>query len=96
MDILVTYDVATLDREGERRLARLAKVCEGYGLRVQKSVFECRLTSTAFEMMIGDALDVIDTEADSLNVYRFPGALAAARLVLGRPPGVVPGGPWIV
>jgi CRISPR-associated protein Cas2 len=96
MEFLVTYDVATADRAGERRLARLAKVCEGYGLRVQKSVFECRLTAAAFERMVGDAVDVIRPDVDSLNIYRFPGSLEDARMMLGRQLGSEPGGPWIV
>lgn len=36
---LVTYDISD-----ERRLSRVAKVCEGFGRRLQKSVFECPLT----------------------------------------------------
>ena len=39
---LVCYDV-TDDRER----SRVAKVVEGFGLRIQLSVFECRLTRTA-------------------------------------------------
>ena len=38
MLILVTYDIAD-----PRRLRRVAKVSEGFGRRVQKSVFECEL-----------------------------------------------------
>ena len=40
MELLVTYDVNTTTPEGRRRLRKVAKLCEGYGLRVQKSVFE--------------------------------------------------------
>ncbi|MBP2706102.1 CRISPR-associated endonuclease Cas2 [Microbispora sp. RL4-1S] len=38
--LLLTYDVATTTPEGRRRLRQMAKLCEGYGHRVQKSVFE--------------------------------------------------------
>jgi len=34
MDVLVTYDIDTHTRDGEARLARVAKVCERYGTRV--------------------------------------------------------------
>lgn len=37
MDVLVTYDITTIDRAGERRLARVAAVCERFGERVQYS-----------------------------------------------------------
>src|SRR6266702_8868343 len=40
MELLVTYDVNTTTPEGRRRLRQVAQLCEGYGLRVQKSVFE--------------------------------------------------------
>ncbi len=41
MMVLVTYDVATADRDGRRRLHKVAKTCQNYGQRVQNSVFEC-------------------------------------------------------
>ena len=41
MEVLVTYEISTESPDGERRLRRVAKLCEGYGHRVQKSVFEC-------------------------------------------------------
>ena len=40
MELLVSYDVDTTTPEGQRRLRRVAKACEGIGHRVQKSVFE--------------------------------------------------------
>ncbi len=47
MDLLVAYDISTEDLAGERRLQRVAKVCEQYGVRVQKSVFEARLSANS-------------------------------------------------
>ena len=44
MYILVTYDVDTSTKDGERRLRRVAKACVDYGQRVQNSVFECDVT----------------------------------------------------
>ena len=41
--VLITYDVSTLTREGRRRLRRVARACQDYGIRVQLSVFECEL-----------------------------------------------------
>jgi CRISPR-associated protein Cas2 len=40
MELLITYDVDTTTPAGTRRLRHVAKTCEGYGHRVQKSVFE--------------------------------------------------------
>jgi len=44
IEVLVAYDVSTDTSDGRTRLRRVAKICEGYGQRVQKSVFECLVT----------------------------------------------------
>ena len=51
MYILVTYDVDTTDKSGQRRLRRVAKACLDYGQRVQNSVFECELTEVQLCML---------------------------------------------
>ena len=51
MYILVTYDVDTTEKEGQRRLRRVAKACLDYGQRVQNSVFECELTEVQLCML---------------------------------------------
>ena len=40
MMLVVTYDVDTSDAAGQKRLRKVAKICEHYGMRVQNSVFE--------------------------------------------------------
>ncbi len=96
MELLVTYDIDTSDRAGERRLNRIARICESYGIRVQKSVFECRLHPAMYETLITELGDTIDPDRDSVTVYRFPGVLADARTSLGRPTTLDTRGPWIV
>lgn len=71
MEMLVAYDVATDTREGRRRLRRVAHLCEAYGQRVQKSVFECRLTAAQLEQLLHRLVGEIDPAADSLRVYRL-------------------------
>ena len=41
MLILITYDVDTTTKAGEKRLRKVARECVNYGQRVQNSVFEC-------------------------------------------------------
>lgn len=84
MDILVTYDIDTTTKEGERRLVRVAKVCESFGIRIQYSVFECRLNETSLARLILRLEDEIVPSLDSVLLYRFPGALREARMSLGR------------
>ena len=40
MMLVVTYDVDTSDAAGQKRLRKVAKICERHGMRVQNSVFE--------------------------------------------------------
>lgn len=71
MDILVSYDVATEDAAGRRRLRHVAHICCSYGQRVQKSVFECRVNAMQFEQMRSRLLKFIHAEKDSLRIYRL-------------------------
>jgi len=71
--MLVTYDVNTETKEGRHRLQKVAKICEGYGQRVQKSVFECSLTDVLLVKMKQKLLKTIDPEQDSLRIYQLPG-----------------------
>lgn len=78
MEYLVTYDVDTTTPEGQRRLRRVAKICEGYGIRVQKSVFEVACTGAQLPALRQKLADIIDQRADSIRLYRLPaGALQA-------------------
>ncbi len=71
MRILVTYDVSTETAQGRRRLRRVAKVCQNFGQRVQKSVFECDLNETSFAKLETDLLAEIDLKEDNLRLYRL-------------------------
>ena len=71
MLIIVTYDVSTETRAGRKRLRRVAKVCEGTGQRVQKSVFECQVNEMQYEELERRLLAEIDDKEDSLRVYRL-------------------------
>lgn len=69
MMVLVSYDVATSEPEGDKRLRRVAKTCLDYGQRAQKSVFECVLDSAQWTRLRARLLELIDPEHDSLRFY---------------------------
>lgn len=71
MLVIVCYDVNTEDKAGRRRLRRVAKVCEGTGQRVQKSVFECQVTLAQMEELERRLLSEIDITSDCLRLYRM-------------------------
>jgi CRISPR-associated protein Cas2 len=85
MEVLVTYDVSTADAAGERRLRRVAKICEGFGQRVQNSVFECTLNSAQLERLVHHLERVIDAGQDSLRIYRLQQPRDQFVQVIGRP-----------
>ncbi len=71
MLVVVTYDVSTETGAGRRRLRRVAKVCEGVGQRVQKSVFECQVDDMQMEDLERRLLAEIDETEDNLRFYRI-------------------------
>ena len=73
MDIVVSYDVNTLTKEGRRRLRRVAKVCTAYGQRVQFSVFECTVSEVDFTRLKQRLLAEIEKDEDSLRIFHLPG-----------------------
>lgn len=69
MHVLITYDVSTQTKEGQRRLRRVAKACEGQGQRVQASVFECKLNPAQYATLKAELTSIIDPALDSLRFY---------------------------
>lgn len=69
MFVLVSYDVSTTDSEGPRRLHKVAKACQDYGQRVQKSVFECIVDPAQWTVLKDRLIKEIDQEVDSLRFY---------------------------
>ena len=69
MLVLVAYDVSTQTPEGRRRLRRVARQCENYGTRVQKSVFECVVRQQDWIIFRAGLLKEYDSGQDSLRFY---------------------------
>ena len=72
MYVVITYDVSTESAEGRRRLRHVAQHCLNYGQRVQKSVFECSVSEEQLFLLREALLDEINSEEDSLRIYRIP------------------------
>ena len=69
--VLVTYDVNTETKEGKKRLRHVAKICTGYGIRVQNSVFECNVDASQLKLLRSELLDEIDKDNDSIRFYNL-------------------------
>lgn len=71
MFVLISYDV-----ENDRLRARLAKVLEAHGHRVQYSVFECHVSRGAYRSLL-ETIEAFETQAQqaeeafSVRSYRL-------------------------
>ena len=76
-DYTVVYDITS---DAERR--RVDRVLKGYGFRVQKSVFECRLDRKGKREMFQE-LQELKVESGFVKVYRLeyssPGEVVGKR-----------------
>jgi CRISPR-associated protein Cas2 len=84
---LVAYDVCL-----PRRLRRVAKVCEDYGIRIQKSVFECDLEPNIFNAMWTRLCAEIEENEDFLVAYaicRSCSTLVVSAGIMVRPEKVL-------
>lgn len=68
MLVLVSYDVST-EKNGQKRLRRVAKACQDYGQRVQYSVFECIVDPAQWTVLRHRLEAEIDFKLDSLRFY---------------------------
>ena len=71
MLMLVSYDVNTVNAAGRRRLRRIAKVCEDWGIRVQNSVFECTVDWSQWPGLKAQLEAICEPTVDSLRYYNL-------------------------
>jgi CRISPR-associated protein Cas2 len=82
MFLVVCYDIPD-----DKRCTRIGKVLEGFGVRVQKSVFECDLTPKQTQWLKQRLGRVIKNPEDSLRYYPLCGqCLIKVEVVNGPPP----------
>jgi CRISPR-associated protein Cas2 len=63
---IVAYDITD-----PKRLARVARACEDYGLRVQYSIFECHLDPDSFNSLWRRLLAEMDEREDRIVAYKL-------------------------
>lgn len=80
---LVAYDITD-----PKRLKRVATHCEDYGVRIQYSVFECRLEADKFDRFWEELNEIIAPGDDSLVAYKI--CLNCARQVRAAGQQVLP------
>lgn len=65
--VLIIYDII----DNKKRL-KLAKFLQGYGVRVQKSAFEAKLTRKQYEKLL-QKIPSYCTDEDTVRVYKIIG-----------------------
>jgi len=78
---LICYDVVN-----DRRRNQVAHLLEGYGLRVQKSVFECVLTEHQYEMLHRKLHRAIHASEDQVRFYPLSAHTRRKVEILGLQP----------
>lgn len=76
--VVICYDVADAARR-----ARVARVLEAHGRRVQRSVFEASLQPALFDNLVAELDALLDPTEDVLAVYRVCAACAGRRRTRG-------------
>jgi len=81
MFYLICYDIVL-----DRRRNKVAHLLEGYGMRVQKSVFECVLSSDQRDMLQKKLQRYIKPKEDQVRFYPLSPRYRQKVLVLGLQP----------
>lgn len=76
---LVAYDISD-----PKRLVKIAKTCEDYGVRVQYSLFECRLEPDEFRALWAAIVEIMDTGEDRAVAYPMDQRCVGATMTAGR------------
>ena len=76
--------IVAYDTPSDRRRRKLARLLEGYGTRVQWSVFECRLREDEVKVLVGRLSRLIHAGEDSVRLWPLPESSSARIQQLGR------------
>lgn len=96
MLVLITYDVDTTSKAGEKRLRQVAKECVNYGQRVQNSVFECLITEAQFVGLKATLEAIINDTTDSIRFYFLGNNWEKKIDMIGKPTSYNPTGLLVI
>lgn len=91
MLVIVVYDIP----DDQRRL-KLSNVLEGYGRRVQYSVFECFLTLDEMRKLHQKVKQKVKPEEDNVRFYWLSPEAVSRVLVIGSPAPEPPPNAYII
>lgn len=77
--VVVSYDIVD-----DKRRSRIMKTLEGYGPRVQYSVFECELRPADLDRLLNRLRTLIQVESDDIRCYPLCETCLSKAITLGR------------
>lgn len=78
---VVSYDIAS-----DRLRNKIAKILEGYGVRIQYSVFECRLNEKKYKEMYGKLLELMaGAKEGNIRLYSLCENCLSKICTIGQP-----------
>jgi len=80
MNYVVAYDISQ-----NKRRRRVSIYLQGWGYRVQESVFVCRVSNEEMKGFIGAIEENIDKKEDHVAVFRQCASCDKSLVVLGEP-----------
>ena len=81
---IISYDISV-----DKRRIKLAKLLEGFGQRVQYSVFECDLSEAQYQKLVKKLNRLLcPDEGDSLRTYRLCATCSTTVTIVGKGPPI--------
>jgi CRISPR-associated protein Cas2 len=77
---LVCYDISD-----PKRLRKVARCCEDFGYRKQKSVFLCRVSATDFVRLRSRLYDLVNLDEDQVLFIPMTNSCLERMEAIGRP-----------
>lgn len=79
MIYFISYDVSNA-----KRLNKVAKTLENFGIRIQFSFFECEMEKTQLEELKSSLLEILDKKEDNLLIYPLCEDCVSKTTTLGK------------
>jgi CRISPR-associated protein Cas2 len=74
----IAYDITD-----DTRRQKAAKLLEGFGRRVEKSLLECDLSAEELRRIRGKMVELLAASGDRCHIYRLCAGCLSHRIVLG-------------
>lgn len=78
--------IVAYDSPSDQRRRKLSQLLEGYGKRLQWSVFECHLRDDQFKALQGQLESRIHHQQDRVSMWPVASKQVASVVALGLPP----------